>query len=460
MSDPQKGNPLKGQFYWKSLKQFYNDPAAAEVKANEFAAGITDDFNLSNLSDISRRKFLALLTASASFAAASCSSYNDKGEVIPYNKEPIGEIPGVANYYASTCTGCKHACGILVKTREGRPIKINGNDEHPVNRGKVCARGQASIMNLYDPERIRQPRKKAGSSFSDASWAEANAAIISALSVAASQGKEIAIVMGTLLSPTGKELLNDFAAKYSTVKVYSYELFTDVNRNSAWQKSYGDGHFPLISWDKAKLILALDADFLGNEGNAIEQTRLFTATRNNRDLKNFSRLVVAESGMTITGMNADLKLKLRPEKQYEFVMSLLNELVVVRQISRFALDKDVVGRLNGYSLQKFAAQNEIDSKAMESILSYMTKYKESSIVYAGDKLPEDVHIAVNLLNEVLGSTALYRTDQASINLLPYSSLQEWEELVSGMNSGKVGVVVQYDSIPCTIFQLTLAMQEH
>lgn len=447
MPGSQKENPPKGQFYWKSLKEFHNNPAAAELKANEFMAGVTDDFKLSSMSDMSRRKFLALLTASASFAAASCNSYPSKGEVIPYNKEPVGVIPGVANYYASTCTGCKHACGILVKTREGRPIKINGNDEHPVNRGKICARGQASIMNLYDPERIRQPWKRVGSSFSDSSWADANAAVIAALSDAASSGREIAVVMKTLLSPTTKEVFNDFVAKYPTVKLYSYELFTDVNRNSAWQKSYGGGRFPLISWDKAKLILALEADFLGNEGNTIEQMRLFAATRNDTDLDNFSRLVIAESGMTITGMNADLRLRLRPEQQYEFVMSLLNELVVVRQTSRFALDKNVVSRLQGYSLGKFAAQNEIDSKALEGILSYMIKYRDSSIVYAGDRLPEDVHIAVNLLNEVLGSTALYRTDQASVNLLPYSSMQDWEDLIAGMNSGKVGIVIQYDSNP-------------
>ena len=150
----------KGQFYWKSLKEFYNDPATAEAKANEFMAGVTDDFSLSSLPEISRRKFLALLTASASFAAASCNTYEDKGDVIPYNKEPIGVIPGIANYYASTCTGCKHACGTLVKTREGRPIKINGNDEHTVNMGKICARGQASILNLYDPEEFGSHKRE------------------------------------------------------------------------------------------------------------------------------------------------------------------------------------------------------------------------------------------------------------------------------------------------------------
>ena len=447
--DPESGahEPSKGQFFWKSLKDFYNDPSGAEAKANEFMSGVTDDFNMSDMSDISRRKFIALLTASASFAAAGCSSYHDKGNVIPYNKEPVGVIPGVANYYASTCTGCRNACGTLVKTREGRPIKINGNDEHPVNRGKICARGQASILNLYDPERLQQPGKRMGGGFSKSTWYEANTEIIGALKNAASTGKEIAVIMGTVLSPSTKQLMEDFAAKYPTVKLYSYELFTDANRKSAWDKCYGSGEFPLISWEKAKLIIALEADLLGNEGNVIEQTRLYTSTRDNKALDKFSRLVVAESGMSVTGMNADLRLKLRPEQQLDFVLALLNELVVVRQQSRYALDKDVTGALSGYSLQKFASQNNVDPKWIESIVSYMMKYRSGSIVYAGDRLPESVHIAVNLLNEVLGSTALYSEDQARVTLKPYTSTDDWESLISAMKSGNVGVVVHFETNP-------------
>jgi molybdopterin-containing oxidoreductase family iron-sulfur binding subunit len=433
--------------FWKSLREFHDDPAVAEEKANEFKSGVTDDFHLSNLSGISRRRFLALLTASASFAAASCSSYQDKGEVIPYNKEPIGEIPGVANYYASTCTGCKNVCGILVKTREGRPIKINGNDEHPANKGKICARGQASILDLYDPERLREPQERNGNHFSAVSWASANGEIVKALNSAAVDDKEIAIISRTVLSPTTREVFEEFKRKYPTTKFYSYELFTDVNRNSAWQKCCGVGSYPLINWNKAKLILALEADFLGNEGNTPEQTRMFAETRNASDAGNISRLVVAESGMSITGMNADLRLKLKPEEQFNFVMSLLNEFVVKRQISRYALDKKVVAVLQGYSLEKFTKTNEIDPTSLEGIVSYISRYRSSSIVYAGDRLPETVHVVVNFLNEVLGSTGLYRTDQSKVNQMPYASAAEWDTLISKMNSGGVGAVIHFDSNP-------------
>ncbi|MGC8653809.1 MAG: hypothetical protein ACP5US_07455 [Candidatus Kryptoniota bacterium] len=148
MSDQNRENREKGKFYWKSLEQYHRNGSSPEESANEFMSNVADGFDVNNLSALSRRKFLALLSASAAFAAASCAPYKDKGEVIPYNKEPVGEVPGVSNYYASTCSGCQNACGILVKTREGRPIKIDGNDEHPVNRGKICARTGINLKPL------------------------------------------------------------------------------------------------------------------------------------------------------------------------------------------------------------------------------------------------------------------------------------------------------------------------
>ena len=130
--------------YWQSLRELHKGSSLTEKDASEFMAGVTDDFNSSEMSGISRKQFLALLTASAAFAAAGCSDYRDKGEIIPYTKKPEEVTPGIPNFYASTCTACSQMCGILIKTREGRPIKIDGNPDHPINQGKICAKGQAS----------------------------------------------------------------------------------------------------------------------------------------------------------------------------------------------------------------------------------------------------------------------------------------------------------------------------
>ena len=92
------------------------------------------------MNSLSRRKFLALLSASAALTATACTNYRDKGEIIPYNQRPEEVLPGKANLYASTCTSCAQSCGVLVKTREGRPIKIDGNPDHPINQGKICSK--------------------------------------------------------------------------------------------------------------------------------------------------------------------------------------------------------------------------------------------------------------------------------------------------------------------------------
>ena len=151
--------------YWRSFEDLYNDPAVIEAKGHEFKEGVTDDFSATRMSNLSRRKFLALLGASAALAGTACTDYRDKGEIVPYNIKPEEITVGKPNFYASTCTACANACGILIKTREGRPIKVDGNPDHPVNKGKICAKGQANILNLYDPERLKKPLKKTGLAF-------------------------------------------------------------------------------------------------------------------------------------------------------------------------------------------------------------------------------------------------------------------------------------------------------
>ncbi|MCX6149903.1 MAG: TAT-variant-translocated molybdopterin oxidoreductase [Ignavibacteriales bacterium] len=429
--------------YWKSLKELNNDPDSYEAKANEFMKGVTDDFELSKLSGLSRRKFLALLGASTAFAAANCSNYRDKGEIVPYNKKPDEVIPGIANYYASTCNGCSQACGVLVKTREGRPIKIDGNPDHPINIGKICSVGQANILNLYDPNRLKSPLKMVNGFGTEISWQKADDAILPALSNAAKDGKEIAIITHSILSPTEKKLFDDFLVKYPTAKIYSYELFDDQNRNNAWEKSYKSGTFPIIKWENAKVILALDADFLGNEGNTIENIRKFTGNRDVMKSKDFNRLYVIEGGMTQTGMNADYRIRMRPDQQFEFVMSLISE---VQKRNGKSVVKD-----NIYSLNDFVKKNSLSGDIVSYLVSDLIKHQGSSIVYAGSQLSEEVHIAVNALNEILGNVKLYDSEKVKIDFTSLTTKMEWENLIGKMNDGEVGVVIHYDTNPAYHF---------
>jgi len=266
--------------YWRGFKELNSDPEFLKAKEDEFAEGVSESPEISKSSSVSRRTFLALMASSAALAATGCSDYRDKGAIIPYNKKPEDITIGIPNFYASTCTACPNACGILIKTREGRPIKIDGNPEHSINKGKICATGQANIMNLYDPNRLKDPMIKSGNTFTSLNWIDADTKIVDELTKAVAAGKEIAVISHTITSPTTKLLFEDFAKKYTTAKFYSYELVNNLNKLNAVKKSFGKDGLPVVKWNEAKIILSLESDFLGREGNFVEAQRLFTESRN------------------------------------------------------------------------------------------------------------------------------------------------------------------------------------
>ena len=424
---------------WKSLDGYKNDPKVVKAKTDEFMEGITEDFDPSKLSGLSRRKFLALLSASAALTVTACTNYHNNGEIISYNKKPEEVLPGIANYYASTCNGCEQACGILIKTREGRPIKVDGNPDHPINKGKICSKGQASILNLYDPERLTDPlimgRKN--------NWKSVDSSIINVLNDAQKSGQEIAIVTGAVNSPTTKKVLDDFVAKYPNTKIYSYSLFNDQQRRNGWTECYGSDEYPSIKWDEANVILSLDADFLGNEGSFIESMRKYTSKRETFQKTDFNRLYVAEGRMSATGMMADYRFRISPDSQFDFVMSLINEFS--NNSSAITLDANFKSIVGKYSLSKYAHQ--FGKEKLDYLIKDLNNNRGKAIIYTGETLEKEVHIAVNLLNEILGNTSLYNYTSVFKMIVKRSTPEEISQLVDSMNNGKVGVVIHFDLNP-------------
>lgn len=449
--------PQKDVNYWRSFKELYNDPEFEKAKHNEFGADTIGEFDLSKLSVVSRRKFLALMSASAALAAAGCSNYLGKGEIVPYNKKPEEIVIGISDFYASTCSGCELSCGILIKTREGRPIKIDGNAEHPINKGKICARGQASILELYDPGRLKDPvYSNERKNHSVVSWADADEKIISALKGFSASGKEISVITHRVVSPSQKKLFEDFITAFPTTKIYSYELINDSQFKSAWDKSYGiksaSGNsaalgLPVIDWEKAKIILALESDFLFTEGSTMEQVRAYS---NNRDVvngKEINRIYSVEGALTLTGSNADYRIRLRTDAIEEFVLSLLNEFVIKKKISAFSSDSKVIALLQKYSIDDCIKKYNLNHLYINSLINDLSKNQGSSIIVSGDKLPESTHLAALFLNEVLGNSKLYSQSSVNEEILPLSKKENIDSLVNNMNSGKVGAVIHFETDP-------------
>ncbi|MGD8779352.1 MAG: TAT-variant-translocated molybdopterin oxidoreductase [Ignavibacteria bacterium] len=427
---------------WKSIKEYNNDEEVLKAKHDEFKKGVTDDFDPDKLSGMSRRRFLALMGASAAFAATACSDYRDKGEIIPYNKRPEGVLPGTPNFYASSIQDGNENYGVLIKTREGRPIKIDGNPEHPINKGKVTDRVHASILSLYDPSRLKNPLKNN----KEIAWDVADKEIVNKLNTAVTNGKEIAIVTNTILSPFTKRVLKDFKEKYPTVNIYSYELVNDFQRVTTWEKCYGTKELPSIKWNEANVIFSLESDFLGREGNTVENSMLYAERRDIMNGKDFNRLYVAEAGMSLTGMNADYRLRVRPDSQYVFVMSLLNEIVLKRGSANIEINDAVKNKLNKFSINNFISSSNLNKEKVFGLVDDLVKNRGNAIVYAGDILPEEVHVAVNFLNEVLGNDDLYNFENSFVNK-DWEVSNDFKNLIDNMNSGKVYVVIHFSSDP-------------
>lgn len=440
--------------YWKSLRAKEQPDSVKELKQNEFMNELVEPQELIPQSGISRRKFIALTAASGALLATACSDYRDKGEIVAYNQKPDNILPGVADYYASTCTGCVLNCGILIKTREGRPIKIDGNPSHPVNQGKMCSAGQAGIMNLYSPERLKNPLKRRGGElilFRDElkqfKWADADKEIIELLVTASKNGKTAALITGQINSPTQAKLIDEFMAKYPAIKHYSYELINESVRAQAFKLNYGSDVLPNIKWDEAKVIVMFEADILGNEGNFIENIRLFTQNRDVNNIDKFNRLYSIEGKMSLTGMNADYRMRLNPVYQFDFLMALINEIVNVRGFSKVPLNSSINNQVSKFNLKSIITGNEMDERKVMTLVDDLMENAGSSMVYAGNTHSLGVHSAVLILNEILGNTDLYNYANCNVSAKSLSNDNDIKELVSAMKKGKVDTVIHFDSNP-------------
>jgi molybdopterin-containing oxidoreductase family iron-sulfur binding subunit len=424
--------------YLTSFNQSENEKNSTE-KRGEFLPETVAEFNLDNESKLSRRKFLALLAASAALSTTACNDYRDKGKIIPYNKRPEGVLPGTANYYASTCTGCSDRCGILVKTREGRPIKIDGNPDNPINKGKICATGQASVLDLYDPGRLKKPllNKK------ETAWTVIDDKIITELENCNKNNLEIAIIADSYCSPVQVQLFNDFINKYPTTKIYSFNLFDNLSHLSALNKLFGTSLKPKYLLNKAKIIVSVGSDFLGKSDNLIENIDSFVSNRNVDDIKNFNRLYSVEGNLSLTGSNADYRFVVNPVDYDEFLLGIINEL----NVQGLTLPNELKELSNGHNLLDVAKKLNLDIVKLKNLIKDILSNRNSTIFIPGSNLLESNYLLVYALNQVINNSELLDFTNGYKNALTPSAEIELKNLIERMKTGKVGMVINWDTDP-------------
>jgi len=304
--------------YWKSVEELNENSSIVEtLKQNEFVEPIpTDEFlgdkNTLETSSTTRRDFLKYVgfsTAAASLAA--CEGPVIKS--IPYVVAPDEIVPGVANYYATSVADGFDFANVLVKTREGRPIKIERNDLAK-HGGSVNARVHASVLSMYDKNRLMGPKVDGN----DVSWDELNTAVAAKLDAMAN--KDVVILTQTFASPTTSKLISEFKEKYPNIRHVIYDTVSSSEALDAFEAKYGDRGLADYDFSKAEVIVSVGADFIGDwQGGGYEASYAKGRVPKNGKM---SRHIQFEANMSLSGANADKRVPVTPSQQMQVLQAL------------------------------------------------------------------------------------------------------------------------------------------
>ena len=410
--------------YWKGLEELNRTPEFVEKNKNEFAEPIPieDVLSGSGLSARTpRRDFLKALGFGIGAVTLAACEKVPVHKSIPYLIKPEEITPGVANYYSSSYEG--HA--ILVKTREGRPIKIEGNPNDALSKGGLSAQAQASVLDLYDVNRLKNPWL-AGS---EAGWSQVDNFIKNKLTAVKASGKGIRIISSTVHSPSSLAVIADFIKQYPSAKHINYDAVSYTGIIQANSNSFGKAVLPHYHFDKADVIVSFGADFLGSWISPVEFTNQYVQGRNSKALqsKKMSRHIQFETGMSLAGTNADVRIPVKPSEEGLAIVNLYNAITGTTLPGSKKLN------------------NPTADKAIVLAAKELLAAKGKALVVAGSN---DVAIQtlVNAINSQLGS---YGT---TIDLDNFSNQyagndHEFVEFVNEMKSGQVGAVFFLNANP-------------
>ncbi|WP_276498228.1 TAT-variant-translocated molybdopterin oxidoreductase [Pontibacter litorisediminis] len=400
--------------YWKGIEELENTPEFEKHAHNEFPEFLpineTEGEKSASSGKTHRRDFLKLLGFSmAAVSLASCEAPVRKA--IPYLNKPVDVEPGIANWYASTYYQSGDYNSILVKTREGRPIKIEPNPSSSLTPLGTSPRAQGSLLGLYDTNRLRYPLI-AGK---EAKWEEVDKQIKARL--AGVNGK-VAFVSSTIISPSTKKLIDEFGARFGNFEHVTY----DANSASGLLQANG-GVIPGYDFSKANIVVGINADFLGTWIAPVPFAKQYIQNRKlNPDNPAMSRHYQFETALSLTGSNADVRVPIKPSEEAAVVTALHNAIT-----------------------GQGASSSAVDAKIMAAAVKDLQANRGRALVVSGSNDP-GIQAMVRAINSALGA------EGATINTdAPYFTKQGNDaamiRLIEEMNAGTVGAVFFYNANP-------------
>jgi molybdopterin-containing oxidoreductase family iron-sulfur binding subunit len=400
--------------YWKGLPELKNDTEFVKNANNEFVdMGGHDNGH-------SRRDFLKMMGFSvAAVSLAACEAPVRKA--IPYVMKPMDADAGIPNYYASSYVNGGDYCSIVVKVRDGRPIKVDGNSLSTVTRGGTSAQVEASVLSLYDNYRLRGPKVADKS----ADWESIDKEIIAKLGDVSGKGASIAIVSNTILSPSTLSVIEKFKAKYPTAQHVQYDQVSAYGILKANEESFGAAIIPSYDFSKAKVIVSVAADFLGTWVSPIEFAKQYASTREvSEEKREMSRHYQFESVLSLTGANADYRGMIKPSQEGLLVSHLYNLIAGKGGKVSFSEDTD---------------------KKLEKAAADLLANKGNSLVVAGSN-DKSVQVIVNAINDLLGSYGSTINTALPLNFRKGND-EAMANFIADAKGGKVGGVIFYNCNP-------------
>jgi molybdopterin-containing oxidoreductase family iron-sulfur binding subunit len=390
---------------------------------------------------IDRRRFLTVLgagTGAGALALSGCTT-GQVEKLVPYLVQSENQIPGIATWYASSCTECAAGCGLHVRTREGRAVKLEGNPEHPVNQGKLCSRGQASLQGLYNPGRIKAPMARAANgSFQEISWDDAIARLAAKLG---SAGSKLTVISGA-----GPGTFSDLLAEWTAAlggSLVRYEPFDHEPLRAANRAVFGQDQLPAHDFGKAKYIISFGADFLESWLAPIENQRGF-AQSHGFTTGELAKFIYVGPRMNLTGLNADQWLSVRPGSEAVLALAMANLVAETRGNAG-----ELANTLGRYTPAMAAQETGLRVEAIERAAREFAAARPSLAVAGGVGAQHSgatqLCAAVNILNWVAGNIG--ETVRFGAGLASGDGVGALIQSVQAMNGGQIAVLLVHNANP-------------
>ena len=414
---------------------------------------------------VGRRTFLKVLGGVAPAAAIAACSPVPPERIIPYVVPPEDVIPGVATWYASVCGECPAGCGTLVRTREGRAVKVEGNPEHPVNRGSLCVRGQAALQGLYNPDRIAGPQQRrttntatGQSVLEPVDWEQAQQQLVDQLQTVRESGPPGRIAVVTPLT-TGalNDLVDTWAdgvgARRVTYEPFAYEAIRAANR-----ATFGRGAVPHHDFSSPDVVVSFGADFQETWLSTVGHTRDHSEGRRVRAGQK-ARFIHLEPRMSLTGASADEWVEIQPGTEGLVAAAMAYTIVDEGRVQVLIVDEDPAARLGellgDYTPESVADATDVSADRIRELARVFSDPSVgpgrslavgSGIATSGDQATA-AQIAINLLNYVagnIGSTVVFGPD---MNWGQAGTYRDMAELTNAMRNGDIELLILHDVNP-------------